>query len=348
MKQSQKLTGLRLNLLFGFVKLGTRLGLGPNADKIARLPIAKRKANKAAAWTTCPLPLEVTMVYDSVSGRSGPIAIKKYLPPRLNPERPRVLFLHGGGWIGGGIDTLDHLCANLSLSAQCLVVSVDYRLAPETPFPGGLEDCYDALEWLAGDSPSLGSSSASGVAVVGESAGGNLAAALCVLSARRGGPAIRHQTLIYPCVDATLESPSMANGPPGFQRKDIASLIELYRGTTSLTDPLLSPLYAENHAALPPALIITAEADPARDDGARYARCLSDAGVPVRYLNYMGMPHGFFFTPRICKAAADGIAQISAEIVAISSGGSRPARPQASPQASPPAAGNAPPAGTRL
>jgi acetyl esterase len=326
MEQSLQLSGLRLNILFWMARLTARLGLGLTAEQLAARPMAVRKANKAAAWTTYPPPPEVAMSYDSIAGRLGPIAIKRYLPPRLNPDCPRVLFLHGGGWIGGGLDTLDHLCASLSLSAQCLIVSVDYRLSPETPFPGALEDCYDALKWIAGDHPSLACALLRQVAVVGESAGGNLAAALCVLDARRGGSALCHQTLIYPCVDATLESPSMENGPPGFSKSDIASLVELYRGSASLTDPLLSPIFAENHAALPPALIITAEADPARDDGARYARCLADAGVPVRYLNYMGMPHGFFFTPRICKSAAEGLARISAEIVAISKNSGKQSR----------------------
>ena len=311
------LQGLRLRMLFGFHEVLARLGLAPTAKKIASLPIAQRKANKAAAWTTYPVPSDVTMVYGSIAARSGPLAIKQYHPPSLNPDAPRILFMHGGGWISGGLDTLDHLCANLCRSAQCLIVSVDYRLAPETPFPGALEDCHDALMWIA-DDVSLGSMPSGGIAVIGESAGGNLAAALCVLNARRGGARVSHQTLIYPCVDAMLESPSMEHGPIGFQRKDIASLVELYRGSAPLTDPLLSPLYAENHAALPAALIITADLDPARDDGARYARRLSDAGVRVRHLNYEGAPHGFFFIPRICKAANEALIEISAELSALS------------------------------
>ena len=313
------LQGLRLRVFFAVVEILARLGLTPTAAKLAAQPLEKRKANKAAAWTTCPLPSDVTMTYGSIAAGSGPLAIKQYQPPRLDPDAPRILFMHGGGWIGGGVDTLDHLCANLCRSAQCLIVSVDYRLAPETPFPGALEDCHDALRWLASDA-SLGATPSGGIAVMGESAGGNLAAALCVLNARRGGPPISHQTLIYPCVDATLASPSMAEGRPGFQKKDIAALIELYRGSASLTDPLLSPLYAEDPAALPPALIITADLDPARDDGARYARKLADAGVRVRYLNYEGVPHAFLFMPRICGAAKEALAQISAEISTLGRG----------------------------
>jgi acetyl esterase/lipase len=316
-QQKPQLHGLRLRALFAFMRMTARLGFAPSAEQIAAQPLAKRKGNKAAGWTTYPLPADVKMIYSGIATRAGAMMTKQYHPPKLDPDAPRVLFLHGGGWITGGVDTLDYLCANLSRSAQCVIVSADYRLAPETPFPGGLEDCYDVLQWLATDT-TLGAIPRAGIAVVGESAGANLAASLCVLSARRGGPAIVHQTLIYPCVDATLASPSMDDGPPGFQRKDIAQLIELYRAGASLTDPLLSPLYAENHAVLPPALIISADLDPARDDSARYARCLSDARVPVRYINYAGMPHGFFFMPRICKSAAEGVAEISAAIVALS------------------------------
>ena len=316
MKKQQGLIGLRLRLLFGVLRLLARFGLTDTAARVVSQPMNKRKANKAPGWTTFPLPEDVEMAHREIPARFGSMAIKSYRPSQLDSGNPRVLFMHGGGWICGGVDTLDHLCANVSRTAKCLVVSVDYRLAPETPFPGALEDCYDALQWLATD-VSLGAVPAVGVAVVGESAGANLAAALCVLSARRGGPRISHQTLIYPCIDLKLESPSMEDGPPGFQKKDIASLVEMYRGTAELDDPLLSPLYADNHSELPPALIITADLDPARDDGSRYAERLSAAGVPVRYLNYLGMPHGFFFMPRICKFAAEGVVEISNEIAAL-------------------------------
>lgn len=319
MKYILALKGFRLKLMFSISGLFALFGLVPSAAKIVALPVETRKGNKAPSWTTSPLPSDVSMSCENIAARSGPMVIKKYQPPKLDPAAPRVMFVHGGGWITGGVNTLDHLCANVSRSAQCMIYSVDYRLAPETQFPGGLEDCYDALNWLATD-PSLGPMPAGGIAVIGESAGANLAAALCVLNARRGGPAIRHQTLIYPCVDATLESPSMAGGPPGFQKKDVVQLIELYRGAVKATDPLISPMFAENHAALPPALIITADLDPIRDDGERYARCLTVAGVRAKWINYKGMPHGFFFTPRACSAAAEGIAEISATIAALSQG----------------------------
>jgi acetyl esterase len=317
MKPQPKLKGLPLRAIYGLQLLLRSVGLGATAETAFSRPVAVRKAMRAPGWTTLPVPADVAMVGTTITGRSAPIAIKKYLPPRLNPDCPRVLFLHGGGWIHGGLDTLDHLCASVSREAQCMIVSVDYRLAPETPFPGALEDCDDALTWAAID-PSLGPLPAAGMVIMGESAGGNLAAALCVLRARRGNSPIRHQILIYPALDATLASASMTSiDQPGLERHNMLRVLEVYRGKAELDDPLLSPMFAENPAALPPALIITAEVDPLRDDGLRYARKLSDAGVRARHVNYPGMPHGFFFMPRICSAAVEGIAEISAEIAAI-------------------------------
>ena len=318
MEPTQQFRGLRLRTLFALHTLMRRLGLGSDPSKALAMSVEQRKAMRAPGWTTLPLPADVKMLRETIPGRGGAIAIKKYLPPKLNPDAPRVLFLHGGGWIHGGLDTLDHLCASVCHQAQCQIVSVEYRLAPETPFPGALDDCDDALDWLARDT-TLGPMPAAGIAIMGESAGGNLAAALTVLCARRGSPKISHQTLIYPALDATLASPSMSSiDQPGLERHNMKLILDAYRGNTALTDPLLSPMFAENFAALPPALILTADIDPLRDDGARYARKLADAGVPTKYVNYPGMPHGFFFMPRICKSATDGIAEISRTLIGLS------------------------------
>ncbi|HET8883008.1 MAG TPA: alpha/beta hydrolase [Solimonas sp.] len=316
MKQNLKFKGVRLRAFYGAYRLMRALGLGITPEKAVSQPIAVRNAMRPPGWATLAPPADVRTEYETIPGRAGPIAIKKYFPAELNPDCPRVLFLHGGGWIHGGLETLDYLCAAVSRQAQCLLVSVDYRLAPETPFPGGLDDCDDALTWLAG-TDSLGAMPAAGIAVMGESAGGNLAAALCVLRARRGDTVIRHQTLIYPALDATLASESWSIDQPGLEKHNAHRLMDLYRGKAELSDPLLSPMFAENIAALPPALIITADIDPLRDDGARYARKLADAGVRTRYINYPGMPHGFFFIPRIAAAANEGIAEISKEILAL-------------------------------
>lgn len=311
-----ELEGLRLKLMYGSFLLLRKLGLGQDPDKAVSQPVAVRKAMRAPGWTTLPAPSDVKMVRETIAGRSGPIELKKYVPRRPNPACPRVLFIHGGGWIHGGLDTLDWLCASVSHQAECTIVSVDYRLAPETPFPGGLEDCDDALQWLA-STPSLGPMPAAGIVVMGESAGGNLTAALGVLCARRGNPVIAQQILIYPALDATLASESMNLDQPGLERSAMLRVLDMYRGKAELTDPLLSPMFAENLSALPPALILTADVDPLRDDGARFAAKLSDAGVRVKYVNYPGMPHGFFFVPRISSRAADGVTEMSNAITAM-------------------------------
>ncbi|MES2488147.1 MAG: alpha/beta hydrolase [Pseudomonadota bacterium] len=317
MKQKQKLKGIRLRSLYAMFRFLRWLGLGGSVEKSVAQPLAVRNAMRAASWMTLPLPADVTQLRNTIQGRSGPINLKTYLPPKLNPNCPRVLFLHGGGWIHGGLETLDYLCASVSLQAQCMIVSVDYRLAPETPFPGGLEDCDDAIQWLASDT-TLGPMPSAGIAIIGESAGGNLAAAVTILCARRGHPFITHQTLIYPALDATLSGESWTSiDQPGLEKENGRRLMEMYRGKAELTDPLLSPWFAENPSALPPALIITADIDPLRDDGARYARKLSDAGVRARYINYPRMPHGFFFIPRLAYAAKEGINEISKEIAAL-------------------------------
>lgn len=316
MKQP-KLKGYRLRLFYGIHALASKLGVGSTPDKALALPVSVRKAMRAPGFLTYPLPADVKLEWLTIQGRSEPIAIKKYLPPKLDPNGPRVYFIHGGGWIHGGLETLDHLCANLCRDTKCMVVSVEYRLAPESPFPAALEDCDDTLDWIATD-PSLGPLPAAGVAVVGESAGGNLAAALCVLRARRGNSPIKHQTLIYPALDATLASESMTTiKQPGLEREHMLCILDAYRGKTELNDPLLSPMFAENLAQLPPTLIVTADVDPLRDDGVRYARKLAAAGVPTRHVNYPGMPHGFFFIPRICAAAAEGRAEIVRAITAL-------------------------------
>lgn len=311
--QQPRLEGRRVRLLYSAFRLMRALGLSADPQKMAMQPVEARKAMRAASWMTMPAPADVSTTIETIPARSGALAIKRYTPAKLDPATPRVLFLHGGGWIHGGLETLDPLCAMVSQQARCMVVSLEYRLAPETPFPGALEDCDDALEWLAGDT-SLGALPSAGIVVMGESAGGNLAAALCVLRARRGASPISRQILLYPALDATLASESMNLDLPGLTRGDIAQLMALYRGEAELTDPLLSPLFAENFADLPPALILTADYDPLRDDGVRFAAKLAEAGVAARHLNYPGMPHGFFFIPRLCPAAAQGIEEISREL----------------------------------
>jgi len=282
-----------------------RLHLVPSHAAVARWPVARRKAIKPPAWMTYPSPASVRTQRETIATADGPLELKWFRTSDM--QKPAILFTHGGGWVAGGLDALDYLCANLCDRLGVAVVAVDYRLAPDDRFPAALYDCYAALEWVA--------ARASGpIVVIGDSAGGNLTAALCLLARERGGPAIAQQTLIYPTLDATLRSPSMSMDMPGATLKQMAAVVQYYLGDHDREDPLASPIHAKDHSGLPPALIITAGLDLLRDDGSRYAQCLRDAGVSVRYANYPDMLHGFLSHAKLCAGAPGVLAEIVDEI----------------------------------
>jgi acetyl esterase len=234
------------------------------------------------------------------------LALRLFEPPaRVRPSRA-ILYLHGGGWVLGDIGMTNWICSGLAVRTGMLVASLDYRLAPSNRFPAALEDCYDALCWLHERSDVLGIDRAK-IGVAGESAGGNLAAATCLMSRERGGPLVDFQTLIYPALDLDWGSPSIAENAaapiltPAAMRKFLAC----YLGTPETArNPLASPLLADSLAGLPPALILVAEHDPIRDDGWRYAARLRAAGVHVRITEYAGAAHGFVNFPGLCPGLA--------------------------------------------
>lgn len=292
MKPIAKLDGWKLRALLGLTHLLSRLGLGATSAKTMNLPVERRAAVVPAPWMLLPMP-EVGIERSTVPGRSGAIPVKHFLPRTRMPSAPPILFIHGGGWIAGGVDSLDYLCTHLCDRLGTEVTAVGYRLAPEHPFPAGLEDCEDALNALLQQAPI--------VDVVGDSAGGNLTAALSLRVRGRG--VIRRQVLIYAFLDLTMASPSIDPPRHGLSRRDAELIVEKYRGTAAADDPLVSPLHAPDLSGLPPAVIVTADADPLRDDGFRYADRLRKAGVPVRLENYMGMPHAFLSLASLCPAA---------------------------------------------
>jgi acetyl esterase len=196
------------------------------------------------------------------------------------------------------------------------VVSVAYRLAPANRFPAAVEDAYASAAWFAGHGDELGADGRR-LAVMGDSAGGNLAAVVCLAARDRGGPAIRHQTLVYPCTDLTLASPSMASNAhaPLLTADEVRVYVDHYLGPgADRSHPYASPLLAADHSGLPPALVQVAEHDPIRDDGRRYAEALRDAGVPVRLTEYVGMPHGYITLPGLCRSAGQALAEICQEL----------------------------------
>ncbi|OKJ09261.1 alpha/beta hydrolase [Kitasatospora sp. CB01950] len=232
----------------------------------------------------------------TVDGPGGPLPLRVYRPETGGARLPVLLYLFGGGWTLGSPDTGDAICRRLTNAVGCLTVSVGYRLAPEHPFPAAVHDVIAAAEWIAAHAAELGGDAAR-LAVAGDSAGGNLAAALTLAARERGGPAIRHQLLVYPNTDHAADTPSVRehDDPLLFNRRSVAWYWGHYLADPADgANPLASPLRAPSPAGLPPATVITAEYDPLRDEGEAYAQALRAAGVPVELRRYDGMPHGFF------------------------------------------------------
>lgn len=230
----------------------------------------------------------------TIPGPGGPVAIRIYRPS-TDAGLPVVVFFHGGGHTIGSIDTHDPVCRQLARAADAVVVSVEYRLAPEHPFPAGVDDAYAATAWVATNGQALGAD-VSRLAVAGDSAGGNLAAVTAILARDRGGPPLRFQLLVYPNVDVTYAHPSIDENGDGhvLTKERILWFRHQYLGDGDPTDPLASPLRTNDLSGLPPALVITAEMDPLRDEGAAYADRLRNAGVEVAYTCYAGQVHTFY------------------------------------------------------
>ncbi len=208
--------------------------------------------------------------------------------------RPRgaLVVYHGGGWCLGSIEDSDRRCRTYASQTGVLVVNVGYRLAPEHPFPTPLEDCYQALVWTAEHAHQLGIDP-DRIGVAGDSAGANLAAAVCLLARDRGGPPVCFQLLEIPGLDLTLSSPSVERYPTGYmlEAEDIRWCVRTYLAGHDASDPLASPLLAEDLRGLPPAYIACAECDPLADDGRRYAERLAAHGVAVKHREYEGQIH---------------------------------------------------------
>jgi acetyl esterase len=250
----------------------------------------------------------------TISGPGGELPLRLYRPASERPL-PVLLYFFGGGWVLGTIDTADGVSRSLANSSGALVAVVGYRLAPEHPFPAAIDDCYAAVRWVADHSGEIGADPAR-IAVGGDSAGGNLAAGVA-LRARADGPALAGQLLVYPNTDQLADDQSMraADDPFLFNRHSVAWYRQHYLASPAdAASPLASPLRAESLAGLPPALVITAEYDPLRDQGEAYARRLADEGVPVELSRYPGMTHGFFTMAGTVDASRAAIAQAASRL----------------------------------
>lgn len=292
------------------------------------LPIAEVRRIFADLWTPAitGAPVAIGAVEDRViPGRSGAIPARIYTPEAA--AGPLLMYFHGGGYVKGGLDEADTFCRRIAKATGRIVVAVGYRLAPEHPFPAALDDAWDATAWAFRHAADLGSD-VHAFAVSGESAGGNLAAVVCHLARSTGEVVIAFQVLLQPVVDFTLSFASIAM--PATEclvpRDDLAWYYREYYSTDrDLRDPLVSPLWAEDLAGLPPALIIAAEYDSLRDEANAYAERLRAAGVVVQYACYPGMVHGFLQMAGLVDAAQQAIDQIAA-FLRDTTPGSRPSR----------------------
>ncbi|MDS0220565.1 alpha/beta hydrolase [Haloarcula sp. S1AR25-5A] len=240
-------------------------------------------------------PESVRSVTDrTVPGPDGDIPVRVYRPTADGP-RPALAFFHGGGWMLGGLETHDALCRALTNATDCVVVAVDYRLAPEHRFPDGLEDCYAATQWLAANAAEIGATPGA-LAVAGDSAGATLALGVSLLARDRDGPAIDYQVLAYPPAEFAFETDSYEENAQGYflTRKDMERFWNGYvRSELDGNHPYAAPLQAERLDGLPPTFLLTCGFDPLRDDGRALADRLDAAGVPTRLVQYDDMIHGF-------------------------------------------------------
>ena len=276
----------------------------------ARAALEARAALQAAAAEPVARIEERTL-----PGPGGPLRLRLYYPTEAGPL-PVVVYFHGGGWIRGSLETHDNVARGLANAAECLIASVDYRLAPEAKFPAQVEDAYAVTEWVARNAAEIGADPAR-LAVGGDSAGGNLAAAVCLMARERGGPPISFQLLVYPVMDYRFDTPSYRENAEGYvlYKADMEYYWRHYLADErDGSNPLASPLRAESLSGLPPALVITAEMDPLRDEGEAYAARLKQAGVSATCTRYDGMIHGFFGMGAVVDKGRQAIREAGREL----------------------------------
>ena len=271
-------------------------------DAKADLPPATTVAEMRAGWDAYaerlrqPYPEDMAVEDRGVAGKGGLIPIRVYRPAAAAATAPCVLYFHGGGFMKGNLDSSDTVAWGLAEGTGAVVVSVDYRLAPEEPYPAAFDDCYAVLAHVA-EAPAEFGIDPARVAVCGDSAGGNLAAAVTLAARDRTGPAIVGQVLIYPCLTDDLSERSYRDHAvtAGLTTESMINYWDWYLATagTPSDDPYAVPLKAQDLSGLPKALVHVAEIDPLYDDGRLYAERLNAAGIPAEFRSAKGMIHGF-------------------------------------------------------
>jgi acetyl esterase len=283
-------------------------------------PAELRRAYAEQRVRMLPPAPPIPVVYDvSIPAREGPVAARYYRAGDDEVECPLLVFFHGGGWMLGSVDSYDTVCRRLAIKGGCAVLSVDYRLAPETTFPGAVHDAYAATLWAASNAPQL-KINPGAIAVGGDSAGGNLAAVLAQMSHDSHDFRVALQVLIYPCTDMSREYPSYVRNAAGYMltRAAMNWFISTYAPSAAdRLDPRASPMLRRDLSGLARALIIAAEFDPLVDENEAYAMRLQQAGVPTNYVCFPGMHHPFFTLGAYIDDAAKAEDLIAIELKAL-------------------------------
>ena len=284
-------------------------------------PAMRRDGYKALVEPIPPGPAMASVAEQSIPGPGGDIGLRIYRP--TTGEQPgAIVFYHGGGWVIGDLDTHDEVCRRIAATSALAVVAVDYRLAPEHPFPAAVDDAWAALQWVADHRQAVTGRTDAGLAVCGDSAGGNLAAVVAIMARDRPKAEVdlAAQLLVYPAVDMRWSGyPSLEENAEGYvlTMEGMRWFRDRYLPTSGgIEDWRASPILADDLSGLPPALIITAEYDPLRDEGKAYADALAAAGVEVEHTMYPGMVHIFFQLGPDVDAATQAVDQVAAAAVA--------------------------------
>ncbi len=251
----------------------------------------------------------------SIDGPGGPIPVRIYRDGPSGGAQPVLIWYHGGGWVIGDLSSADTTARKLARRTGAVVVSVDYRLAPEHPAPAAVEDCWTAFEWVAAHAGEIGGDP-DRLAVGGDSAGGNLAAIVAVMARDAGRSQLLHQLLVYPATDLTASSASIDENGEGYllTKKAMEWFMGHYLAGADPTDPSVSPMFVDDLSGVAPATVITAEFDPLRDEGQAYAARLTQAGVDCDCRNYDGMIHGFFALATVTPTTDEAIDAASARL----------------------------------
>jgi acetyl esterase len=281
-----------------------------NASGLAFTPDTTPEKRREAMLGVVPDSARIAPVHAvadlSLLGPEGPVPIRVFRPTDAE-QLPILVWFHGGGWVTGSIETHDLTCRQLSLAVDAIVVSVEYRLAPETKFPGAVDDCVAAWSWINAHAANLGGDPAR-VAIGGDSAGGNLAAVVAIIARDEGLPAPVHQLLVYPVTDHEFTSAAMVDNATGYFL-EADTMIWFYdhyaRTADDFDDWRMSPMRTPDLAGVAPATVLTAEFDPLRDQGEAYGKRLREAGVPVEILRAAGLFHGFFGMQKFLPSAKE-------------------------------------------